>query len=146
MESHKLAVRVQQLEAFLQFICIAETEIRFSAIPVEQIVQRHGTELKFLQTCADDCESGVDFFTAWQNSIKFCAKNEGFSESDLGLLKRFGMGFGASDTEGQISHCKLYYQLILNSLKGAREDKTKKAKLYQMFGVFSGMAAAFLLC
>jgi len=40
----------------------------------------------------------------------------------------------------------MYYELVSDRLKNAREEKTGKSKLYQMLGVFSGMAAALLLC
>nr|WP_319487961.1 stage III sporulation protein AB [uncultured Caproiciproducens sp.] len=146
MESHRLAMRVEQLETFLRFVSSAQTEIRFSALPVEQIVQRHGSDLEFLRLCGSSFQKGVDFLTAWQTGVSCCAKNSGFNEKDIELLKGFGRGFGVSDTDGQLSHCALYYELTAQSLKDARDEKERKSKLYQMFGVFSGMAAALLLC
>ncbi len=146
MESHKLAMRVEQLEAFLRFISAAQTEIRFSALPVEQIVQKHGENLEFLRLCGENCREGCSFITAWKSGVNAGAKGKGFNEKDITLLHDFGSEFGASDTDGQLSHCSLYYELVSDRLKNAREEKTRKSKLYQMLGVFSGMAAALLLC
>lgn len=146
MESHRLEMRVERLEEFLRFLSSAQTEIRFSALPVEQIVQRHGGDLEFLQRCGDCFQKGVDFMSAWQAGVNSCAKNSGFNERDMELLKGFGRGFGVSDTDGQLSHCALYCELTAQSLKDAKEEKERKSRLYQMFGVFSGMAAALLLC
>ncbi len=146
MESHRLEMRVERLEEFLRFVSSAQTEIRFSALPVEQIVQRHGGDLEFLRRCGDCFEKGTDFLSAWQTGVNSCAKNSGFNEKDTELLKGFGRGFGVSDIDGQLSHCALYCELTAQSLKDAKEEKERKSRLYQMFGVFSGMAAALLLC
>lgn len=146
MESHKLAVRVEQLEAFLRFLSRAQTEIRFAALPVEQIVQRHGEEIPFLRICADNCVQGKPFSAAWEESVKRGTNDRGFLPGDVELLRSFGLGFGASDVEGQLSHCALYTELIGERLKNAREEKDKKSKLYQTLGTFAGIAAALVLC
>ncbi len=139
-------MRVEQLEAFLRFISAAQTEIRFAALPVEQIIQRHGSDLEFLRICGEECKKGSSFSAGWETGISQGTKDRGFNDKDIALLHSFGSGFGASDTEGQLSHCSLYYELISDGLKNAREEKKRKSKLYQMLGVFSGMAAALLLC
>jgi stage III sporulation protein AB len=146
MESHRLTMRVEQLEAFLRFLSAAQTEIRFAALPVEQIVQRHGGEMEFLRICAEHCRENGSFLSAWNAGVQSGTRGRGFLAGDIGLLHGFGEGFGASDTEGQLSHCALYSQLISENLKNAREEKNRKSKLYQTLGVFSGMAAALLLC
>jgi len=146
VESHRLAMRVKQLEAFLRFLSAAQTEIRFAALPVEQIVQRHGGEMEFLKICGERCKSGGSFLSAWDFGIRSGTKDSGFLAGDINLLQGFGNGFGASDMEGQLSHCALYSDLINESLKNAREEKNRKSKLYQILGIFSGMATALLLC
>ncbi|WP_255575714.1 stage III sporulation protein AB [Caproiciproducens faecalis] len=146
MESHRLAMRVEQLERFLRFVSCAQTEIRFSALPVEQIVQRHGGDLEFLRKCGESFQKCGDFQSAWRSGVGSCARSSGFNERDTKLLEGFGSGFGVSDIDGQLSHCALYYELTTQNLKEARGEKERKSRLYQMFGVFSGMAAALLLC
>lgn len=146
MESRRLTLRVEQLEAFLRFLSLAQTEIRFTALPVEQIVERHGGELMFLQKCANECSLGKPFTVSWEESVNSQSKTGGFLPSDLELLKSFGSELGASDVEGQLSHCSLYSELIRESLKNAREEKNRKSRLYQILGIFSGMAAALVLC
>lgn len=146
VESHKLTERVRQLEAFLRFLSAAQTEIRFSGLPVERIVQRHGTELEFLRICGETCAQGGFFTSAWQAGVARGTKGRGLLSEDVALLNGFGEGFGASDVDGQLAHCALYTQLIGERLKNAREEKEKKSKLYQMLGIFSGMVAALVLC
>lgn len=146
MESHKLALRVERLEAFLRFLSAAQTEIRYSASPVEQIVRKHGGDFDFLSACADYCSSGETFTGAWTKAVKTTAVNEGFIEKDLTLLQGFGAEFGASDTDGQISHCRLYSDLVTANLKTAKEEQSRKSKLYLMLGIFAGISASLLLC
>lgn len=146
MESHKLTVRVEKLEAFLRFLSAARTEIRYSAAPVVQILMQHGSEIGFLRQCSRFCSEGSGFVKAWENAVNSRAKLDGFSPRDRELLLSFGAGFGASDTDGQISHLELYANLIGENLKTAKENQGRKSKLYLMLGVFAGLGTAILLC
>lgn len=143
LASLKLSRRVQNLEYFLGFVQAAETEIRFSALPVREVVERHGAELAFLQRCAELGREGIPFDEAWRRSVRSA---EGFSEKDQELLLRFGEGFGASDAEGQISHCRLTMELLRRRLEEAGEEKKQKGRLYRMLGVLGSLGTALLLC
>ena len=146
IQSHRLTQRLEQLEAMLRFLTAAQTEIRYSAVDVGEIKQRHGESLAFLQRCAGCCFEGKDFHTAWEEGVRTGTKGTGLTEKDLTLLRNFGDGFGTSDVEGQLSHCRLYAELFTGRLEDAREEKARKGKLYLMLGAFSGMAAALFLC
>ena len=146
MESHKLSVRVEKLEAFLQFLSAAKAEIRYSSIPVWSVVEKHGKNLSFLGLCYEKSSQGRGWREAWESSVREEAKSEGFSKSDLDLLSGFGEGFGTSDTEGQLAHFSLYAGLTTDALKSAKQDQSRKSKLYLMLGSFSGILAALLLC
>lgn len=145
-ESHKLASRVDCLEAFLRFLSAAETEIRYSGTPIRQIIRLHGEELSFLRACLQKCDRGVNFSGAWRRSVEQEAKAEGFSLPDRKLLASFGKEFGASDTQGQLSLCELYLTLFQGNLKTAKEERNKKSRLYLTLGIFGGLAASLLLC
>jgi stage III sporulation protein AB len=145
-ESHKLSVRVEHLESFLRFLSAARTEVRYSAIPVAQVVERHGTELRFLRECVKRCDDGESFAQAWKNAVLSSGENDGFAAHDAELLLSFGEGFGTSDTDGQISHMELYSGLFRANLKSARDDRNRKSKLYLTLGVFAGLSSALLLC
>ena len=134
------------MESFLLFLSAAKTEIRYSAVPVMQVVERHEEDLRFMRECVRQCENGSGFNTAWKDAVLTCAKSDGFAAQDAELLLSFGEEFGASDTDGQISHMELYSELFGTSLKSAREERTRKSKLYLMLGVFAGLTSALLLC
>jgi stage III sporulation protein AB len=146
MESRKLFVRVDSLELFLRFLSAAKTEIRYSAVPVVQVIKRHSSGFKFLEECVSNCEQGNGFAAAWKYAVTYCAKQDGFAANDIKLLLSFGEGFGASDTDGQIAHLELYSELFDTNLKSAREDRNRKSKLYLMLGIFAGLSSALLLC
>ena len=131
VQSHRLSQRVAQLEEMLRFLNAAQTEIRYSA---------------FLQQCAARYKAGEDFHTAWEEGVRTGAKGTGLTEEDQTLLRDFGSGFGASDVEGQLSHCRLYAELFQDRLERARQEKARKGKLYLMLGSFSGIAVALFLC
>lgn len=145
MEARKLGVRVTQLEKFLAFLSCARTEIRYSALPVEQVVEKHGGGLCFLTLCAKYCRQGESFPAAWQKGVEEGTRGLGLQPKDLELIQEFGNGFGATDLEGQLSHCQLYIDLVGGELSQAKEEKAKKSKLYFMLGIFGGLAAALLL-
>lgn len=145
-ESHKLSVRVEHLESFLRFLSAAKTEIRYSAVPVVQVIERHGSELHFLKECVKRCNDGEGFSQAWKNAVLGNKKSDGFAAHDAELLLSFGEGFGTSDTDGQLSHMELYSGLFRSNLKSAREDRNRKSKLYLTLGVFAGLSSALLLC
>ncbi len=145
MESHKLALRVEKLERFLIFITSAGAEVRYSAAPVDEIVAKHGAGLDFLSYCIKYGRDGSSFGEAWISAVKSEAENEGFSAKDCELLLGFGEGFGTSDTNGQISHCRLYSQLAAENLKNAKDEQARKSRLYQMLGIFAGISLSLLL-
>ena len=97
VQSHRLSQRVAQLEEMLRFLNAAQTEIRYSAASVVEILQRHGSSLACLQQCLAYCRAGEDFHIAWEEGVRIGAKGTGLTEEDQTLLRDFGSGFGASD-------------------------------------------------
>jgi stage III sporulation protein AB len=145
MESHKLAVRAEKLEAFLRFLSSARAEIRYSSMPVESILLTHGEGISFFSYLHGVTADGA-WSDAWNDAVTKHAKDEGFFPKDLELLKGFGAGFGSSDTEGQLAHFSLYENLAASALDEAKKERDRKSKLYLMLGIFGGTAAAILLC
>ena len=143
-ESHKLSLRVTELEKFLRFVSSARTEIRYTALPVEELIRRHGGELALWKPCMESLEQGKSFSEAWNDGVRNSGKM-GLTGRDRELLENFGSGLGVTDIEGQLAHCGLYEELTKKGLEEAKEEKGKKARLYQMLGFSAGLAAALLL-
>lgn len=141
--SLSLAKRERELELFFRFVQSAETEILFSALPVAEVVGRHGGELPFLRRCARLCQEGEDFFLAWERAVR---ETQPVDRGDAELYLRFGEGFGTTDAPGQAAHCRLTLGLTEQRLRDAREERRQKGRLYRMLGVLGGLAAALLFC
>ena len=84
MESYKLHLRVEALERFLTLITVIETEMRYYALPLRQIVTRHSDAFAFLCHCQVQLEAGKSFAQAWQAGIAASAHK--FS-NDIRLLQ-----------------------------------------------------------
>ena len=142
-ESRKLAERTLLLEKFLKFLANVEAEVRYSAMPVDKVVEKYGGELPFLQLCTEYCRKGMGFQEAWECGLRDAG--EGIREEDRELFRGFGKGFGASDLQGQASHCELYRKITETRLKEAEQEKNSKAKLYLSLGVSGGLCAVLIL-
>lgn len=145
MESHKLGLRVEKLEAFQHFLSAAKSEIRYSALPVEEILRKHSEGIEFFSLIPKKT-SGESWAESWDRAVRAGAAREGFSPKDFKLLTGFGEEFGSSDTAGQIAHFNLYESLVSSALEEAKGERNRKSKLYRMLGIFGGTAAAILLC
>ena len=144
-ESRKLSLRAEQLEKFIQFITNAKTEIRYSAMPVHQIVEKHSEGMRLLSKCAEYCGTGLEFPAAWKRGVQEGTAGLGLKKEDLKVMREFGEGLGATDLDGQLAHCELYLQMVSSRLEDAKKEKATKSKLYLMLGVSAGLAAALLL-
>lgn len=149
LESRKLSLHVELLEDFLRFLHTVQTEVRFSALPADQIVERHLDSFKkglpFLTVCCQKFRNGAAFPDAWREAVGEKTSGWGLEEQDREIITAFGEQFGASDVDGQLTHCSLYIELTKAQLEAAKEKKRLKSRLYMMLGIFSGLGTALLL-
>lgn len=140
-------MRASFFEQLVGFLTELQTQIRYSGEPLSTLLR--GTAGKILEplltACAGAMEEGTPFFDAWQKGLLEIPKSMGLTKEDLRLLTDFGQGLGTTDLEGQLSHCELYKAMFSSRLKQAREERTKKVKLYRMLGLFSGIAVSLLI-
>lgn len=125
----------------MQFLTAAQTEIRYAAIPVEEIVARHGTQLDFLDAYRQALARGEPFVQAWAKA----AQSPLLTPEDARLVGDFGQDFGATDALGQQAHCSLYAELTRKLLSAAEEDYTRKGRLYRLLGLCGGAVLALLV-
>ena len=69
----------------------------------------------------------------------------GITKSDSELLMNIGRQLGTSDLDGQISGVKLRQAEVDSAIASAREEYSRKAKLYRSLGVLSGVFIAIML-
>ena len=149
MASHRLSMRVAFLNQYIKFMSFCETQIRFSAIPIIEILKRQQDSpyiSSFIKNCIKKMETNVAFPKAWVEATNEISKDTGLTTEDINLIKDFGISLGESDIEGQISHCRLNIKLMNDVLDSAIEDKKKKGRIYIMLGLFSGVAIVLAMC
>ncbi|MCI8497144.1 MAG: hypothetical protein HFE85_02685 [Clostridiales bacterium] len=150
LKSTEYSNRVRQLEAAVSFINDVSTRIRYSAAPIDEIIEQaaHMEQLKplsFLPDCAVMCRTGEAFPAAWKQALTLKQRTLSLKGRDMELLQAFGAGLGATDVEGQLSHCALYEKMLEETLQQARRDKETHGRLTASLGVLAGIGTAVLL-
>lgn len=139
-------MRVETLETFLKVIRLMETEMRFHALPLKQIIDKHCGDMELLWQCQLALKIGKSFDEAWKSGVIAGTKGMGLKPKDKHLIERFGTELGNSDIEGQIAHCEVTTKLLEEQIEQARDEKKKKSKLFSMLGLFFGTGVALLIC
>ncbi len=145
MESYKLRMRIETLEEFLKLIRFIETEMRFHALPLRQIVEKHRGDMEILNQCYFMLKIGKSFEQAWKGGIEAGSKGRGLKLKDIQLIEHFGRDLGNSDIQGQIAHCEGSIKLLEVQIELAREEQKKKSKLFSILGLFFGTGVVLLI-
>lgn len=146
--SRKLSMRVRFLQQYLQFISCIETEIRYSQRVLSEIISEYKNESEFknfLIEVKENLKLRANFSDAWTESVHKIPNSYGLLKQDKELISEFGQELGSTDVDGQIALCSLNKSLISSILNAAKEEKTKKSKLYFMLGTSFGMCIAVIL-
>lgn len=147
--SASLSRRVASLEQLERFITYFETQIRYSAAPIRDIIiHAAGGEyscLSFLPEAAARMKRGQSPGEAWGGAVRDRGEDCGFTAADREMLREFGNGLGSTDISGQLSHCKTFRGLLEDRLQKARSEARTKGRLYVTLGIAGGLGAALLL-
>ena len=137
----RLFERVRFWEQFLDFLQYAETAIRYTAIPAEELLRYHAKETRFvlIRRSSHLCALGNAFPEAWQEAVKSVARDLPLRSEETSLLLRFGDGFGTTDTEGQRAHFAYYRERAEEKQQVAQEEKHRKGRLSLLLGVLAGL-------
>lgn len=141
---------MRQLEAAVSFINYVSTRIRYSAAPIDEMIEQAAQmeelrSLPFLKICANKCREGIAFPTAWNQSMEEQKRGLSLKTHDMEMLHAFGTGLGTTDVEGQTAHCALYRGLLEEALQTARAEKETYGRLTASLGVLAGIGTAVLL-
>lgn len=136
------------MQQYLQFISCIETEIRYSQRVLSEIISEYKNESEFknfLIEVKENLKLRANFSDAWTESVHKIPNSYGLLKQDKELISEFGQELGSTDVDGQIALCSLNKSLISSILNAAKEEKTKKSKLYFMLGTSFGMCIAVIL-
>lgn len=133
---------------FLDFLHFTEAAIRYTALPVPQLLERYSKEngrLELILLCREQLAHGLLLPQAWEFAAGSTAKRSLLPENDLQLLRDFGAGLGVSDVEGQLAHCGLFTASASEIRQNAKEERQRKGKLSVLLGVLLGLGIDLVL-
>ena len=144
LKSAGLSRRVRQLEGFTGALGLISTEIRYFASPVDTLMHKVSSlpeyrELAVFGVCAEKLQKSRDFRHAWEEALKECRPRLALADGDLETLLWFGRVLGTTDVEGQTANCERYGELLRQRLALARQDQTKRGKMYSSLGLLAGV-------
>ena len=150
IKSYSLSKRVRELESFLSALSLISTEIRYFASPTDVIISKLAfaneyVKLRVFEFCKANLEQTRDFTSAWGGAIDKAKPFLSLDKDDIEALTGFGGTFGTTDTQGQLANCERYSELLRQRLESAREDKTKRGRMYSSLGVLAGVFFALIL-
>ncbi len=146
-QSNKLILRVKFLESYISLVRYIETEVRYCASSIIQILENYFSENKIgiIDSCIKHTYEDIPFSQAWCLAVDESCKRYYLKKEDISLIKDFGNGLGISDIDGQVAHCESNIELINIRLAEARDERKKKYRLYQTLGISGGLCLALLL-
>ncbi|MGN0597832.1 MAG: stage III sporulation protein AB [Ruminiclostridium sp.] len=132
--SSRLDKRVKALEEILLKADEIQTMIRYQSMEPRQILEKVA-ENSILSSCSykdgnvNISEEGLYMLDEQDKTILFDLLN----------------GIGKTDTDGQLSMLEMNKSLLQSRLEQAREDYSKKGRMYRSVGVLLGIGAAVTL-
>ncbi len=147
--SVSLSRRAASLEVLDRFLVYLETQIRYSASPIGEIIIQAAkvefSRLSFITQAAIRLKNGGSPYEAWIGAARECGDDCSFTAADQAMIIDFGKGLGSTDIEGQLSHCETFRRLLDDRLQTARCESQTKGKLYITLGGAGGLAVALLM-
>lgn len=150
MASHRLARRVEQLEALISAVGYISTEIRYNALPVGLLFERLDAiaeyrPLRLFGLCAKRLAESGDLALAWEASLEEAKGSLALRDSDYEALRIFGRQLGTTDIPGQLSLCDSCTGMLRQRLQAARDERAKRGKMYTSLGILTGTFCVILL-
>ncbi len=142
--AYRYSMRVTLLEKALVMLSIIENDICFLKRPAINIIgelskKNELKSLSFLNDCNILLHSGEEFGNAWITSLNKITCFQPFKKEDIEILKAFSINFGKTDTEGQISNCRIHRALLAENLNEAKAERQRYASVCTIFGIVCGV-------
>lgn len=138
--------RIAQLQAALVLLGALEQYISYETATLSEITYKlkedarfHVLGLSMLDTHRRDAAAAL--CACFRENPALCLEQQ-----DVQLLCDCCSNLGATDTDGQIRHCRMYRQALEQRLEEQRSVCRQKSRLYRSLGVFAGLFCAVLFC
>ena len=131
--------RIRSLEWCERFLECAAQRIRFSALPIAELLKDLSFMEEFSQfSLLQAASNSEDFRASWQCELKYFAKEFSLSVREKELFSDFMNGFGKTDIVGEVHHCEQYHLLVHQCIEDVRIQVKQKGNLYLTLGFCCG--------
>lgn len=149
-KSDELKKRQNWLEGFKTAINFIKEEIRYTYIPIPQLLNKitkfeQFKELLIFDNCVEELSNEKKFNIAWKKALDKTIANIKLLNDDIYLAIAFGEGFGKSDIENQLSLCERTCTLLDSNIENAKGRYEKYSRLYKMLGLFAGIVVVIFI-
>lgn len=123
------------------------SSIRYNAFDIYTVLEQEcvNTDVPFISHTLNNLQNGFSFSISWNNSIDSLPSYYGLSKDDKNIIKQFGNKLGATDIEGQTSHCEYFKNIFLARAEELHNEYLNKSKMYRSLGFFCGLALIIVL-
>ena len=133
--SERIKSRRDFLSELLRLLNNLEIRIRFSGDDLGTLLRLSAPE-----KLRELFEDGL-----WEDFVARIPRGFALRAEDHVLLRDFGSILGATDTEGQLRHIKMYLGLFEERYNNSVEEYKIKGRLYRILGFALGCALALLI-
>ncbi len=138
------------LEKVELMFSMIRNEINYIALPANELVcalslKDDMKKLKFINSCAIEISKGEDFPVAWKKSLNSDRNTSYLRQKDIQLLCAFGESFGITDSEGQLSNCNMYLELLKVNRNEAIGERDRYSKTVSLLGLLAGLGLIIVL-
>lgn len=138
-QMNKRIVLLRKIQLFIEYI---DTQIGFMNTDIISLLSSVNSnsnfgDLLFINECINNLSVTDSFEDAWIKSVKNF--HSPLKAEDKRILCSFGSQLGKTDTDGQISNCRLHIQQLENQITEAEEHYKKYGNLYFKLGILSGI-------
>lgn len=145
-KSEGLKKRIEWLELFKTSLSYIKEELRYSLIPVSQLIKKLSKLEQFQKLMLyNELKLDYSFSFALNEAIEKIVTQNNLLEEDISIIKGFGESFGFGDLESQLSLCSRTVEQLEYNIKSAKDKYSNFGKLYKALGFSSGMIIVLLI-
>lgn len=137
LQASRLRSRVRELEVFQGAVLSIKSSAAYTLGDLPTVLT-HCRDNAFLALIAEKGDPVQSWAEVSRQYFTYPA--------DRTLAADFLSGFGKTDLAGLLSYIALYESRIERALENARQAASAKCRLYTVLGLFTGTAAALVLC
>lgn len=144
--------RKRSIADFIAALTMLESEISFTLAPLHQAFASIARQLEsrpvgaFFEELSSQLEqNSIQVQKTWTNILKKRESQLYLSKSDLEILAAFATNLGKTDRDNQMKSIRHTLAQLELQREQAEQACIKNKKMYQSFGVLSGILIAILL-